>query len=236
MYLLLLFVCPWVGFLCLRRRHAANQSSSALFLLASLGILQTVEVITVLNWNRMAAVAFPSMILAVWLVSRMGSARRAIAACWCILAALMLVAPAYARTHRPTQVDLPTGAALVTKDDMDDAEEMPWLVHHTRPGDFFFEVATDRLYAPLELQNPTPVHLLTRRESTLPSWVKEAVQGLERSQTRYILWSHAAGLGTVEQLHSRSGDHLDPLRIYMQHAYAPVQVFANGDEIWARRN
>jgi hypothetical protein len=231
-YLLLLFVCPWVAFLCLRR-HATSQSSGALFLLASLGILQTVEIITMLNWVRMAAVAFPSVILAVWLVDQMGSARRhAIVACWCIVAGLILVEPVATQGRRSSYVDLPTGAVLLRTED---AEEIPWLVHHTRPGDFFFEAANTRLYAPLELENPTPVPLLMAGQSTLPSWVNEVVQGLERSQPRYILWSQPSGIGTVEQLHSASGDHLDPLRIYMQHAYARIQVFANGDEIWERK-
>ena len=59
-YLLLLLVCPRVATLCLRRRSEASGNSTALFLLSSLGTLEMFEVVTALNWNRMAAAAVPS--------------------------------------------------------------------------------------------------------------------------------------------------------------------------------
>jgi hypothetical protein len=37
-------------------------------------------------------------------------------------------------------------------------------------------------------------------------------------------------------MHTLPGDHLDPARIYIQRAYMPIATFANGDEIWQRRN
>jgi len=233
-YLLLLLVCPWVTILCARRRSGTNQSSVALFLLASLGVFQALEVVTMLNWNRMAAAAIPSMILAAWLISRMGPAKRAaVAACWCIVAAIILVEPLAMRMHTYTRADLPTGMALLRKDD---AGEVLWLAQHTHRGDWFFEAANTRLYVPLALKNPTSVHLLMALDSTLPSWVTEVVQGLDQSRTRYILWSPHSGIGAVERMHALPGDQLDPLRSYMQRTYMRVAVFANGDEVWERNN
>ena len=234
MYLLLLLVCPCVLILCARRRSKTYQNTFALFLLASLGALQTLEVITMLNWNRMAATAIPAMILVVWLISQMGPVRRAVvAASWCIIGAVILVQSVGARMYHYSLVDLRTGLALLRQDD---AEELPWLVGHTRRGDAFFEVANTRLYAPLALRNPTPVDLLTIQDPTLPLWVTEAVNGLDQSRTQYILWSQRSGIGTVEQMHELPSDHLDPLRAYMLQAYVRIRVFANGDEIWERRN
>ena len=232
-YLLLLAVCPWVIEFCFRRRADLDENSNALVLLAALGILQTLEVITVLNWNRMAAVAMPAVILGVWLMTRMGSGRRRmVMASWCMVGAMILVQSGATQAGRYPRLKLPAGDALLEKDDV---EEVAWLAAHTRPDDYFFEVATTRLYVPLALRNPTPVALLSASESTLPQWVDESVAGLKQSAARYILWAPHAGIGRVEQTHRTSGDHLDPLRAFMREQYARVAVFANGDEMWERK-
>jgi hypothetical protein len=234
MYLLPLFVCPYVLILCERRRSEINQNSIALFLLASLGALQTLEIITMLNWNRMAATALPAMILAVWLIAQARPVRRAVvAASWSIVGAIILVESVAAQRHHYSLGDFPTGPALLQQDD---AEEVLWVAGHTRRGDTFFEVANTRLYAPLALRNPTPVDLLIAQNFTRPSYVTEAVHGLDQSRTQYILWSQRAGIGSVERMHELPSDHLDPLRVYMLQAYVRIRVFANGDEIWERRN
>ena len=234
-YLLLLLVCPWVAYLCLRRRSEAPANSTALFLLSSLGTLEMLEVVTALNWNRMAAAAVPSIILAVYLVGSGKAERRrvVVASLWLILATLVLAKTIPIQLHHYSQVNLPTGPALLQNED---AEEVLWLVHHTNPADFFFEAANTRLYAPLDLRNPTPVDVLTTTKITLPYWATEVVQGLEQSRTRYILWSEHSGIGSVKQMHTTPHDHLDPLRSYIQTKYARIQIFANGDEIWERRD
>lgn len=227
-YLLLLLVCPWVASRCRRR-----PSCVALILLAALGIFQTLEVITMLNWNRMAAVAMPSVILCVWLITQMGSAeRRVTMACWCIVTAMIVVQSGATQVRPFPRVTLPGGDALLDKDDVD---EVAWLVAHTRPDDDFFEVANTRLYAPLGLRNPTPVDVLAPLDSTLPHWVDESVAALQRSATRYILWEPHTGIGRVEQRRQAKSDHLEPLRTYIEEQYVRVAVFANGDEMWARK-
>jgi hypothetical protein len=203
-------------------------------LLASLGIFQTLEVITMLNWNRMAAVAMPAVILCVWLISQRHPAKPPIAvACWCVACGMILVQVGVTQFHHSTAVNLPTGSALFQDDEVEEAE---WLVQHTRPGDCFFEVANTRLYVPFALRNPTPVDVLSAGDWTLAHWVDEAVDGLEACRTRYILWEPRAGIGTVEQRHQTPSDHLDPLRGYMQKNFKRTYTFANGGEIWMRTN
>ena len=233
MYLLLLVVCPWVLSLCLRLRAGAREKSLMLFLLASLGVLQMLEVIHMLNWNRMAAVGMPSIILGVWLVSRLVRAKQAATAvCWCVMGGMMVAQSAATLLHHYARVDFPTGSALVEKAD---AEELEWLVKHTRPGDCFFEVSNTRLYATFELRNPTPVPVLSTRVATLPQWVDESVRGLEQCRTPYILWEPQQGIGRVEERHQVENDYLDELKAYMQGRYTPVEVFKSGSEIWGGR-
>jgi hypothetical protein len=232
-YLMLIAVCPWAGSLCFRRKLHGNENSVAVFLLAALGVFQTLVVIAALNWNRMAAVAMPAVILGVWMLARIGPrGKRYANACWCALAAMMLVQSGATQFRRYPLVKLPAGAALVAWDDL---EEVAWLAGHTRPGDDFFEAGNTRLYVPLELRNPATVDVLAASNWTPPERVKEAVQGLDASRTRYILWEPHTGLGLVEDRHRSADDHLDPLRAYIEAKYARVAAFANGDQMWERR-
>ncbi len=234
MYLMLLSACPWVASQCLRRRCEGARHPFSLFLLASLGIMQTLEVIAALNWNRMAAVAIPSAILTILLISGKKRSRYLLVpACWSLLAVSAFAKYIPQMQHLYTRIQLPTGPALFQKEDV---EQISWLVMHTRPGDTFFEVANTRLYALLQLRNPTPVDLLTTQNYTLDSWVSEVVKGLDQSGTRYILWSQRFGIGSINGMHTIECDHLDPLRGYLQSTYTCIWTFANGDQIWERRN
>lgn len=234
-YLMLLSVCPLVAFQCLRGRCGATRYPISLFMLASLGIMQTLEVITGLGPIRMAAVAIPSAILAIYLVSGMQrSIPLLVPACWSLITVVAFGECLSPALHQYPRIELPTGPALVQN--KEDAEEIRWLVMHTQPGDAFFDTSHTRLYALLQLRNPTPVELLSTQNITLVNWVSEVVQGLDQSRTRYILWPQGSGKISVDRMHTAESDHLDPLRIYLQRTYTCVWTFANGDQIWERQN
>jgi hypothetical protein len=232
MYLLLVLVCPVVVILCARGKVVAGDHSMPIVFLTTLGILQTVEVIFMLNWNRMAAVAMPAAILFVWLITHWPQAvRPAVIGCWYFLGAMMIVQCAVMQFHHYPRVNLPTGVAVFQNNE---AEEARWLALHTRPGDYFFEVATARFYAPLKLRNPSAVDMLGTTAVTLPEWVGQVVEGLKIHQVQYILWEPHAGIGTVQTQHQAPGDHLDLLRKYLQQNFKRVEIFSNGGEIWER--
>jgi hypothetical protein len=69
---------------------------------------------------------------------------------------------------------------------------------------------------------------------TLPEWVGQVVEGLKIHQVQYILWEPNAGIGTVTARHPAPGDHLDPLREYLEQNFKRAEIFANGGEIWER--
>ena len=232
MYLLLVLVCPAVTILTARGKVATGEDSRAIVLLTTLGILQTLEVIFMLNWNRMAAVAMPSVILFIWLVTRWNAARRpALVAGWCVLGAMIVVQCAVMQFHRYPRVNLPTGSTFFQKNE---SEAAAWLALHTHPGDYILEVATTRYYVPLELQNPSAVDMLGTGAITLPEWVDEVVAGLKAHQVQYILWEPYTGIGTVATQHTAPGDHLDPLRDYLDQNFRRIETFQNGGEIWER--
>ena len=234
MYLLLVLVCPAVAILSARVKVVTGEQSMAIVLLTSLGILQTLEVIFMLNWNRMAAVAMPSTILFVWLISQWRSVRGpAVIASWSVLGVMIIVSCGAMQFHHYPTVSLPTGNAMFQKDE---AEQAAWLALHTHPGDYFLEVATTRFYVPLALENPSPVDMLGTNAITLPQWVDEVVAGLSAHRVRYILWEPFAGIGTASARRPVSSDQLDPLREYMEQNFTKIETFANGGEIWERTN
>ena len=230
-YLLFVTVCPWVLW-WLRRRGVRTAEEARAVLLALWGSGLMLATITMLNWNRMDAAAAPALILLVWGIGRSGRPERWLAAaCWFCAGAMMLLQMTETERHRFVNLQLPTGRALF---EPKDAAEVQWLVEHTHPGDAFFEVATTRFYVPLGLRNPAAVDVLSTGRSTLPAWVGETTNSLERSGVRYILWAPGAGIGKVDGTAARSEDVLRPMRKYVRMRFTRVAVFEGGDEIWER--
>jgi hypothetical protein len=232
-YIALILISPLVTWYCTRQKQWPANEGMPLVLLGTLGTLMMLEVITRLIPNRMDAAAMPSVILGIWLISRMeGEGRKMHFLGYLLLSGLMLEQSIKTQLHRYQSLTFPGGTALLRADD---AEEASWLVEHTRPGDYFFEVAFLHYYGLLKLQHPVPVDTLLPLESTRPEWVIETVDNLARKDVRYILWSPRMQLRHVRDLNSPPPDHLDPLRMYMSAHYRMVKVFKNGDEIWERR-
>jgi hypothetical protein len=231
-YLVILFVCPWVAWLCMRRHSLAAHRLMHLVLLSSLGVCLTLEVITRLDWNRMDAVAIPGVILCIWAVSRAQKFKPILMAmCWCLVGWMALTQSLAIGIHHYRRLSLPTGPALFQQDE---ATEFEWIMQHTRPGDSFFGVATMSYYTPLQLKNPSPVDVLLPYRVTLPEWVTLTISRLEQTQVEYILWSPKTGILHVEDSPSSEEDHLGPFRYYLKSHFMLIKTFANGDEIWKR--
>jgi hypothetical protein len=230
-YVLFVAVCPWVLW-WLRRRGIRTPDEARAVLVALWGSGLMLATITMLNWNRMDPAAAPALILLVWGIGRSGRPERWLtAACWCCAGAMMMLQMTETERHRFVNLQLPAGRALF---EPKDAAEVQWLVEHTRPGDAFFETAMTRFYVPLALRNPAAVDVLSTGRSTVPAWVEETTNSLERSGVRYILWAPSAGIGKVEDTAAQSEDVLQPMREYVRMRFTRVAVFQGGDEIWER--
>ncbi len=233
-YIVLIVVSPYVLYYCARRTQWLSDKEMPLVLLAFLGICLMLEVITRLTWNRMEAAAIPSVILGVWIVSWTESVeKRGRPLCWLLLCGLILEQSLSTQLSPYQKLALPAGNTLLRADD---AEEASWLVEHTRPGDWFFEVALMRFYISLKLRNPAFIDTLLPLETTCPEWVTETVDSLAQKKVQYLLWSPKMTLRHVQDSSTSAADHLEPLRIYMRVHYCPVMLFKSGDEIWEKRS
>jgi hypothetical protein len=233
-YIVLIVVSPSVVYYCTRRRQLLSDKAMPLLILASFGTCEMLEVITRLTWNRMEAAAMPGVILGVWMVSRTGSAGKwGRPLCWWIMCGLILEQSISTQLYPYQRLALPGGNALLRADD---AEEARWLVEHTQPGDWFFEVALMRFYIPLKLRDPAFIDTLLPLETTRPEWVKKTVDNLAQKNVQYLLWSPRMTLGHVQDSRISASDHLEPLRIYMREDYCLIRLFKSGDEIWEKRS
>jgi hypothetical protein len=231
-YIAFLIISPLVTWYCARQRQWSANEAMPIVLLGTLGTLLMLEVATRLTPNRMDAAAIPSITLGMWLVSRTNrEGQKGRLLCSLLLFGFMLEQSINTQLRPYQSLTFPGGTALFSRPG--DAEEASWIAEHTRPGDYFFQVAYLNYYGLLKLQHPAPVDTLLPFESTRPEWVIETVDNLARKDVRYILWSPKL-LRHVRDLNSPAPDYLDPLRIYMSTHYRMVKVFRTGNEIWER--
>lgn len=105
-------------------------------------------------------------------------------------------------------------------------------MHHSTPGDYFFQAAWPGLYLPLALRNPIYFESVEPADRLLPSDVSSIIAGLERKQVAYILW--ARRLDFRGQSTNASRDNLESFRVYIHSRYTVVENFADGDSVLKR--
>ena len=104
-------------------------------------------------------------------------------------------------------------------------------VERTQPFDYFFG---DHLVAfTLRLRNAGRVPFLRPTDYTRPEEVADAIQGLEKFHVRFVSWYIGLDREKDAARHPE-GNHLAPIRLYLQERYHVAQTFANGDQIWER--
>jgi len=111
-------------------------------------------------------------------------------------------------------------------------EQFSWRMHHTKPGDYLFQISWPNVYFPLDLRSPTFVDWLWINEVTRPEWADLTVRQLEDKQVKYVLCSPWLSW-PVDPTHPWQ-DHLGPFRDYLRSHYTRVHVFLDQDEAWER--
>jgi len=230
-YAVLAVIYPLSLWQCwLRRQDDEFPDWDRITLLCLVGSALCVEVAFSLNWLRAFAVSMPAIILLIrWLDQDGHAGRSAIKLIW-VGVVCLAVFQVRSKHHGPYVVaELPGGRAAVSPQAY---ERLDWVMHHTRPGDFFFEPPAPSLYLPLGLRSPVFVEGLGTDEQTTPEMVNRTIQQMETIPVRYVLWSpHLDGL---EAGQSRA-DHLLPFRAFLHDHYDRVWIFSDHEEIWEHR-
>ena len=202
-------------------------------LLATVGLLLMVEVVTRPTWIRLYADFLPSLIilfamLAVPLRTRPLLNR---------LLVLTLLSAAILSALRQTMLNrsmyssitsLPAGKIALRQQD---TEEFRFLAEHTHPGEMFFQAFGVYLYLPLALQSPVYMDYLRQSSVTRPEFLANAIHALETNHVRYVALRPASDITfSLSESH-----HLDPLYSWVDAHYTLVQRFPNNEELWELR-
>ena len=234
-YLLLISVTPVV--LCVllwkRRRTEPHRDDTPIFLLAAVGLLLMVEVITRRTWTRLYADFLPSLILlcaalARALPARPRLSRILIAALW---SATILSAIRQTMFNRAAYSDiaaLPAGKIALQPQD---AEELRFLAKLTHPGEPFFQAYGFSLYYPLGLSSPVYMDYLRMSALSRPEFLLNAIQALDKNHVRYItLFPADDPITNPARKH-----YLDPLYSWVESHYTRIHRFSNHEELWELR-
>jgi len=220
------FCCyPWI------RRSCPREHSDRLMLLGLIGASLFVGISPAVGELRAISIYLPALLLMVWLFRSWGKAgRRILHALWITALLLAVVEPFSRQTHWRAQLNLPTGRMAILDPLTYDMHR--WLLERTKPSELFFEEEVPRLYFTLDLRNPTPVPFLTNTEYTRPEQVRGVIQALDAHRVRLVMVSPFLDLPPYGQ---DWGDHLAPLRAYLDTHYQRVKTFPNGEQIWERQ-
>jgi len=176
-------------------------------------------------WNRLYTVSLPALIMLVWVLNSPFKLEQALLRIlWAAVLVLAVTRPIVTQARWKAVLDLPTGRTAFFEPGV--YQETKWVLERTHPSDYFF--GNQLLCFDLRLRNPSRVLYITPYAFTRPEEVLNVVQGLEAHQVRFVSWYPGLDDPLVE------GNHLAPLRSYLENHYHVVETFAGGHRMWER--
>ena len=223
---ILFFVRWW------RERWRRDEPWDRLMLINITGISLLTGVALAPAYSRLYVVSPPALVLLVWFLKPAFKLERTVLrAAWATVLALAIARPIVTQTRWKAVLGLPTGRTAFFEPVL--YEKCRWVSERTRPSDYFFG---DHLIAfTLRLRNAGRVPFLRPTDYTRPEEVEDAVHALEKHQVRFVSWYSGLDHEAEAVLHP-GGDHLGPMRHYLNEHYHVAEVFSNGDQIWERND
>lgn len=202
-----------------------------LILLAVMGLSLFVGVAPAPDWGRLAAVSLHGFILLGWLVNSPGRLNRAASRMlWALALVLMVLWPLGTQLRWRAYLDVPAGRIAIFDQQL--YNKYQWVLHRTRPSDFFFEAGRADICFYLGLRNPTGVPFVTATDYTRPEQVRAVVEALDKYRVRFVLWPLHLDIPTGPLL----SHHLAPLRAYLHRHYRVIKSFEDFDQVWERKD
>jgi hypothetical protein len=199
-----------------------------LMLVNTTGLCLFLSIVSAPAWNRLYTVSMPALIMLVWFLNSSLKLERALLRIlWATVMILAIARPIVTQTRWKAFLDLPTGRTAFFEPGS--YQETKWLLERTRPSDYFF--GDQLLCFDLRLRNPSRVAFVTPYNFTRPEEVSNVVQGLEEHRVRFVSWYQG-----LDDSIDAEGNHLAPLRSYLQSHYYVVESFENGHKMWERNN
>ena len=226
-YIYIFFLIGYAGRL---RRQPCEELWLRLVLVNVAGLSLFLTVASAPAYSRLYAVSPPALVILVWLCqSAPKFSQPLLRLAWMTVIIMSMARPLVMQVRWRAYLDLPTGRTVFY-----DAllyEKCQWIAQRTQPFDYFFG---DHLVAfTLRLRNAGRVPFLRPTDYTRPEEVADAIQGLEKFHVRFVSWYIGLDREKDAARHPE-GNHLAPIRLYLQEHYHVAQTFTNGDQMWER--
>ena len=231
-FALIHLIVPWIYvlfFLWPGRKLAASEDRKRLTLVALVGLFLFLSVASAPASIRLYAVAYPALILLVWILGSWRPGRELIPVLWVMVLTLAIARPFVMQMRSKMFLNLPTGRTAF----LDPAfyDECRWLLDRKSSQDTLF--GNHLLSFALRMNGVGRVPFVTPTEYTRPEEVQDGIEALEKFQVRFVSWY--AGIDTSKDAARHpEGDHLGAMRIYLHRHYRLARTFSNGDQIWER--
>jgi hypothetical protein len=198
-----------------------------LMLINTTGLCLFLSIASAPAWNRLYTVSLPALIMLVWFLNCSSKLEQVLLrTMWATVLVLAIARPIVTQMRWKAFLDLPTGRTAFFEPGP--YQETKWMMERTHPSDYFF--GDQLLCFDLRLRNPSRVAFVTPYAFTRPEEVRNVVQGLEEHRVRFVSWYQGLDDPMGE------GNHLAPLRSYLQSRYHVAESFANGHKMWERNN
>jgi hypothetical protein len=208
-----------------------------LMLLNVMGLVMFVSIAPSPSYLRLCTVSPPALITLVFWIRGGGRLQRVSAGLlWMAVFCFGTAHPLRVQMSPMSVLQLPRGPMVFSEESSVAYDLLRWLSSQTRPGDFFFAAGEPGIFFPLALRPVGETPGYDDTDYTRPKQVESAVAALERYRTRLIQWPPDS---TDPKLYRPQGDHLEPLRKYVQRNYHLVKRFDSStsdelEEIWER--
>lgn len=197
-----------------------------LVLISLTGLFLFLSVIHAAGFMRMHTISLPALILLSWFLKAQFKPEKVLLrGLWATIIVLAVARPVITQVRRNVSLDLPTGRTAFAGYPVL-YSKCKWASERTKAGDYFMD--DPQICFALRLRDPSRVPFLRPTDYTRPEQVQDAVQALARLHVKFVNWY----AGLEDEAFDPAGDHLAPLRAYLQAHYHVAQRFSNGDEIW----
>jgi len=211
-------------------RKQPSSDCSRLVLINLAGLFLFLTVASAPFYSRLYAASPPALVTLVWLLKSSPKLSRLwLRLAWLTVFIMFMVRPLLMQVRWNAYLDLPTGPTAFYDPLL--YEKCKWMSERTHPLDYFF--GDDLLSFTLQLRNAGRVPFLRPTDYTRPEEVADAIQGLDKFHVRFVSWYSGLDRERDAARHPE-GNHLAPIRLYLEEHYHVAKTFENGDQIWER--
>jgi len=212
----------------LRSRNIRGQHLGQLMLIEAVGVGLLLPVIPSPTLLRLSTVAFPAVILFVYLIAQPGTLERMFrAGAWIVAISLSIAWPLSVQLRQYKVLTLSSGRVEIA--DLNWADSLAWMDGQVHTGETMF--GNPPMIFALGMRNPAPLDFVTPSSSTLPEQVSGLISSLETESVQWIVL-RPSGLVTRS---ADSENRLIPLLKYLHSHYKLVKVLPTSDEVYERQ-